>query len=66
MVSISPPPMTLEHPNPSFESCSIYAGSVCVYISSPNDFSRILAHLEKYGKVSNAKVNLAKTEAILN
>jgi hypothetical protein len=42
-----------------------YADDVCVYLSSPNDFSRIQTHLEEYGKVSNAKVNLAKTEAIL-
>ncbi|KAG0901624.1 hypothetical protein G6F33_013001 [Rhizopus arrhizus] len=41
-----------------------YADDVCVFLSSPADFLRLQHHLQTYGQVSNAKVNLSKTEAI--
>ncbi|KAG1136003.1 hypothetical protein G6F38_012370 [Rhizopus arrhizus] len=41
-----------------------YADDVCVFLSSPTDFLRLQHHLQTYGQVSNAKVNLSKTEAI--
>ncbi|KAG1040050.1 hypothetical protein G6F43_012369 [Rhizopus delemar] len=41
-----------------------YADDVCVFLSSHADFLRLQHHLQTYGQVSNAKVNLSKTEAI--
>ncbi|KAG1042538.1 hypothetical protein G6F43_011881 [Rhizopus delemar] len=41
-----------------------YADDVCVFLSSRDDFFRIQLHLNRYSQVSNAKVNLSKTEAI--
>ncbi|KAG1049407.1 hypothetical protein G6F43_008267 [Rhizopus delemar] len=41
-----------------------YVDNVCVFLSSPADFLRLQHHLQTYGQVSNAKVNLSKTEAI--
>ncbi|KAG1141760.1 hypothetical protein G6F37_002808 [Rhizopus arrhizus] len=39
-----------------------YADDVCVFLSSQADFIRVQHHLDTYGLVSNAKINLSKTE----
>jgi hypothetical protein len=41
-----------------------YADDVCVFLSSHTDFHKIQEHLNTYGRMSNAKVNIGKTEAI--
>jgi hypothetical protein len=41
-----------------------YADDVCVFLSSQADFIRVQHHLDTYGLVSNARINLSKTEAI--
>ncbi|KAG1374309.1 hypothetical protein G6F61_009438 [Rhizopus arrhizus] len=41
-----------------------YADDVCDFLSSPEDFVRVQYRLHIYSQVSNAKVNLSKTEAI--
>lgn len=41
-----------------------YADDVCVFLSSQADFIRAQHHLDTYGLVSNAKINLSKTEVI--
>jgi len=41
-----------------------YADDVCVFLSSTQDYRLLHSHLESYSKVSNAKVNIDKTEAI--
>ncbi|KAG0930594.1 hypothetical protein G6F32_011943 [Rhizopus arrhizus] len=52
----STPPLTLK--------VLAYADDVCVFLSSHADFLRVQEHIHHYGQVSNAKVNLFKTEAI--
>ncbi|KAG1081966.1 hypothetical protein G6F42_022742 [Rhizopus arrhizus] len=51
------------NPSPALKVLA-YADDVCVFLSSPTDFLRLQHHLQTYGQVSNAKVNLSKTEAI--
>ena len=41
-----------------------YADDVCVFLSSPQDFARLQHHLSQYGHVSNAKINIDKTEVV--
>ncbi|OBZ81280.1 Transposon TX1 uncharacterized protein, partial [Choanephora cucurbitarum] len=41
-----------------------YADDVCVFLSDNNDFHWLQQHLALYGQLSNAKVNLHKTEAV--
>ncbi|KAG0988240.1 hypothetical protein G6F28_009828 [Rhizopus arrhizus] len=40
-----------------------YADDVCVLLHSTDDYCRLHHHLDRYGSVSNAKVNIHKTEA---
>ncbi|KAG0954419.1 hypothetical protein G6F40_012583 [Rhizopus arrhizus] len=40
-----------------------YADDVCVLLHSTDDYCRLRHHLDRYGSVSNAKVNIHKTEA---
>ncbi|EIE88703.1 hypothetical protein RO3G_13414 [Rhizopus delemar RA 99-880] len=40
-----------------------YADYVCVLLQSTDDYCRLRHHLDRYGPVSNAKVNIHKTEA---
>ena len=40
-----------------------YAGDVCDLLHSTDDYYRLHHHLDRYGSVSNAKVNIHKTEA---
>ncbi|KAG1577135.1 hypothetical protein G6F47_013218 [Rhizopus delemar] len=40
-----------------------YADDVCVLLQSTDDYCRLRHHLDRYGSVSNAKVNIHKTEA---
>ena len=41
-----------------------YADDVCIFLSSENDLVLLQSHLDRYGLVSNAKINLQKTEAV--
>jgi hypothetical protein len=41
-----------------------YADDVCVFVLSFSDFHRLQHHLSTYGNVSNARLNMHKTEAI--
>jgi hypothetical protein len=41
-----------------------YADDVCVFLSNFTDFESLQFHLHAYGRVSNAKINIDKTEAI--
>jgi hypothetical protein len=41
-----------------------YADDVCDFLPSSADFLRLQHHLHTYSQVSNAKVNLSKTEAV--
>ncbi|KAG1029226.1 hypothetical protein G6F43_014018 [Rhizopus delemar] len=40
-----------------------YADDVCVLLQSTGDYCRLRHHLDRYGSVSNAKINIHKTEA---
>ncbi|KAG1149858.1 hypothetical protein G6F37_011330 [Rhizopus arrhizus] len=40
-----------------------YADDVCILLHSTDDYCRLRHHLDRYGSVSNAKVNIHKTEA---
>ncbi|KAG1045508.1 hypothetical protein G6F43_011259 [Rhizopus delemar] len=57
-------PLSSNIPPPPALKVLAYADDVCVFLSSPEDFVRVQYHLHIYGQVSNAKVNLSKTEAI--
>jgi hypothetical protein len=39
-----------------------YADDICLFIANQNDFHKTQAHLQRYGQVSNAKLNVEKTE----
>ncbi|OBZ80695.1 Transposon TX1 uncharacterized protein, partial [Choanephora cucurbitarum] len=41
-----------------------YADDICVFLSDGHDFARLQVHLQAYGRVSNARANIDKTEAI--
>ncbi|EIE76159.1 hypothetical protein RO3G_00863 [Rhizopus delemar RA 99-880] len=57
-------PLSSNIPPPPDLKVLAYADDVCVFLSSPEDFVRVQYHLHLYGQVSDAKVNLLKTEAI--
>ncbi|KAG0793190.1 hypothetical protein G6F22_005668 [Rhizopus arrhizus] len=40
-----------------------YADDVCVLLNSTDNYCRLLHHLDRYGPVSNAKINIHKTGA---
>ncbi|KAG1445361.1 hypothetical protein G6F55_011991 [Rhizopus delemar] len=46
-----------------FQSVLAYADDVCVLLQSTDDYCRLRHHLDRYGSVSNAKVNIHNTEA---
>ncbi|KAG1135747.1 hypothetical protein G6F37_012566 [Rhizopus arrhizus] len=48
---------------PSTLKVLAYADDVCVLLHSFEDYHRLQHHLDRYGLVSNAKVNIHKTEA---
>ncbi|OBZ81852.1 Transposon TX1 uncharacterized protein [Choanephora cucurbitarum] len=41
-----------------------YADDVCVFLSSAQDLTRLQHHLSHYGQVSNAEINMDKTEVV--
>ncbi|KAG1281989.1 hypothetical protein G6F66_011268 [Rhizopus arrhizus] len=51
--NIMPPPLKI----------LVYVDDVCVLLYSTDDYCRLHHHLDRYGSVSNAKVNIHKTEA---
>ncbi|KAG1325508.1 hypothetical protein G6F62_008512 [Rhizopus arrhizus] len=57
-------PVSVDPTPPPALKVLAYADDVCVFLSSPTDFLRLQHHLQTYGQVSIAKVNLSKTEAI--
>ncbi|KAG1546908.1 hypothetical protein G6F46_010348 [Rhizopus delemar] len=64
IVGFSFSPLSQDLPHPATLKVLAYADDVCVFLSSRADFLRLQHHLNSYGQVSNAKVNLSKTEAI--
>ncbi|OBZ81448.1 Transposon TX1 uncharacterized protein, partial [Choanephora cucurbitarum] len=51
-------------PTPEPLKALAYADDVCVFLANDTDFRLLQHHLARYGQVSNAKVNMHKTEAI--
>ncbi|KAG1053034.1 hypothetical protein G6F43_004865 [Rhizopus delemar] len=64
IVGFSFSPLSQDLPPPATLKVLAYPDDVCVFLSSCADFLRIQHRLVAYGQVSNAKVNLSKTEAI--
>ncbi|KAG0809084.1 hypothetical protein G6F20_009055 [Rhizopus arrhizus] len=56
-------PVSVDPTPPPALKVLIYADDVSDFLSSSADFLRLQHHLHIYGQVSNAKVNLSKTEA---
>ncbi|KAG1047687.1 hypothetical protein G6F43_009880 [Rhizopus delemar] len=65
IVGFSFSPLSQDLPPPATLKVLAYTDDVCVFLSSRTDFLRPQHHLNAYGQVSNAKVNLSKTETIL-
>ncbi|KAG1180285.1 hypothetical protein G6F36_010434 [Rhizopus arrhizus] len=64
IVGFSFSPLSQDLPPPATLKVLAYTDDVCVFLSSRTDFLRPQHHLNAYGQVSNAKVNLSKTETI--
>ncbi|CAO3600825.1 unnamed protein product [Absidia cylindrospora] len=55
-------PMTAHRPPPNIKFLA-YADDICVFLSTPTDFTRLQHHMTAYTQVSNAHFNQHKTEA---